>query len=162
MLSVREILKSKGTHYWSISPKATAYEALQLMADKDIGAILVMEHDKVIGIFSERDYARKVILRGKSSKETTVGELMSSPVVVVNPDDTLDQCMALMTVNKHRHLPVIDNDRVTGVVSIGDVVSAVITTQKITIRDLEQYICGGETLQEGGENTETAVSAGHA
>ena len=114
MFSVKEILKSKGSHYWSISPKATAYEALQLMADKDIGAILVMEHDKVVGIFSERDYARKVILRGKSSKETTVGELMSSPVVVVSQDDTLDYCMALMTVNKHRHLPVLDNDRVAG------------------------------------------------
>ena len=162
MFSVKEILKSKGSHYWSISPKATAYEALQLMADKDIGAILVMEHDKVVGIFSERDYARKVILRGKSSKETTVGELMSSPVVVVSQDDTLDYCMALMTVNKHRHLPVLDNDRVAGVVSIGDVVNAVITTQRMTIRDLEQYICGGEYVQIPGEKAGTAVSAGHA
>jgi predicted transcriptional regulator len=136
MSSVKEILKSKGTQYWSISPKATAYEALQLMADKDIGAILVMEHDKVVGIFSERDYARKVILKGKSSKETMVGELMTSPVVAVTPADTLDRCMALMTVYKHRHLAVLDNGRVTGVISIGDVVNAVIITQKITIRDL--------------------------
>jgi predicted transcriptional regulator len=136
MSSVKEILKSKGTQYWSISPKATAYEALQLMADKDIGAILVMEHDKVVGIFSERDYARKVILKGKSSKETMVGELMTSPVVAVTPADTLDRCMALMTVYKHRHLAVLDNGRVTGVISIGDVVNAVIITQKITIRRL--------------------------
>jgi signal-transduction protein with cAMP-binding, CBS, and nucleotidyltransferase domain len=162
MSSVREILKSKGTQYWSISPRATAYEALQLMADKDIGAVLVMERDRVVGIFSERDYARKVILRGKSSKETTVGELMSSPIVAVTPDDTLDRCMALMTVYKHRHLVVLDNNRVTGVVSIGDVVNAVITDQKITIRDLEQYICGGDYVQKPIEKAKTAASAGLA
>ncbi len=148
MLTVKEILESKGTHYWSISPKATVYEALQVMADKDIGAILVMEHNRVLGIFSERDYARKVILRGKSSKETTVAELMSSPVVTVTPDDAVEYCMALMTVKKHRHLPVVYKGVVTGVISIGDVVNAIISSQKVTIRDLEQYICGGGYIHD--------------
>lgn len=155
MFSVKQIIDGKGAYYFSISPKASVYEALQKMADRDIGALLVIENNRVIGIFSERDYARKVILKGRSSKETSVSELMSSPVVSVTPDDSIEYCMALMTVKKHRHLPVLDGEKILGVISIGDVVNAIISSQKVTIRDLENYICGSDFEKDAGERTES-------
>jgi CBS domain-containing protein len=142
MITVRKIMTSKGRDVWTISPHATAYEALQLMAEKDIGALPVIDDGQLVGVFSERDYARKVILKGKSSKETTVGELMTKPVFYITPDRTIEDCMALMTAIRGRHLPVIDNGRVIGVVSIGDVVNTIITEQKVAIRDLQNYITG--------------------
>ncbi|MDA8083042.1 MAG: CBS domain-containing protein [Nitrospiraceae bacterium] len=148
MTTVKQILDTKGRNYWSVAPKATVYEALQLMADKDIGALMVVEGRKVVGIFSERDYARKVILKGRSSKEMRVSELMTSPVFAVTPDHSVEDCMALMTAKKLRHLPVIDDNVLSGVISIGDVISAYISAQKITIRDLESFIYGTE-YQEG-------------
>lgn len=144
MTTVKQILDTKGRHYWSVAPKTTVYEALQLMAAKDIGALMVVEGRKVVGIFSERDYARKVILKGRSSKEMRVSELMTSPVFAVGPDHSVEDCMALMTAKKLRHLPVIDDNVVAGVISIGDVVNAYISVQKITIRDLESFMYGTE------------------
>lgn len=142
MLTVRKILDAKkGQIVWTISSKVTVYEALVLMAQKDIGALLVVDND-VVGIFSERDYARKVILKGRSSKETTVGELMSAPVVAIQPDATVYECMSLMTTRKHRHMPVVENGKLIGVISIGDVVNSIMSEQETTIRDLENFICG--------------------
>jgi CBS domain-containing protein len=143
MTTVRKLLESKPLDTWTIEPGATAYEALQVMAEKNVGALLVVENDELTGVFSERDYARKVILKGKSSKNTTVGELMTHPVYYVTPDMTIGDCMALMTEGRVRHLPVMEDRRVVGVVSIGDVVNRIITEQQITIRDLESYITGG-------------------
>jgi CBS domain-containing protein len=143
MTTVRKLLESKPQNTWTIEPGATAYEALQVMSEKNVGALLVLEDSKLVGVFSERDYARKVILMGKSSKNTTVGELMTHPVYYVTPDLTIGDCMALMTERRVRHLPVMENNRVVGVVSIGDVVNRIITEQQITIRDLESYITGG-------------------
>jgi CBS domain-containing protein len=143
MTTVRRLLESKPRDTWTIRPGATAYEALEIMSDKNVGALLVIRDDELVGVFSERDYARKVILRGKSSKNTTVGELMTAPVYFVTPDMTIGDCMALMTGRRVRHLPVMENRRVLGVVSIGDVVNRIITEQQITIRDLESFITGG-------------------
>jgi len=143
MNTVSEILKAKGRNIWSISPHATVYEALQLLADKDVGALLVIEEGKLVGIFSERDYARKVILKGKSSKETSVEELMTKEVLYVSPTDTIENCMALMTAKRIRHLPVLENDRLVGIVTIGDVVNQIISEQQFTIQELEKYIHGG-------------------
>jgi CBS domain-containing protein len=143
MTTVRKLLESKPLDTWSIEPGATAYEALQVMSEKNVGALLVVEGGELVGVFSERDYARKVILKGKSSKNTTVGELMTHPVYYVTPDMTIGDCMALMTEKRVRHLPVMENRRVVGVVSIGDVVNRIIIEQQITIRDLESYITGG-------------------
>jgi signal-transduction protein with cAMP-binding, CBS, and nucleotidyltransferase domain len=151
MITVRKILGTKGGGVWSIGPQRTAYEALQLMAEKDVGALLVMDHDEVVGVFSERDYARKVILKGKSSKSTFVAELMSTPVFYIEPDKTIEDCMALMTAKRMRHLPVIEKGALLGLVSIGDVVNALITAQKVTIRDLENYITGNEYAAEAGQ-----------
>lgn len=145
MFTVRHLLQSKGNHVWSISPKATVYEALELMAAKNIGAVLVMDGPKITGIFTERDYSRKVILKGRSSKATTVGELMTTEVLYVGPDDTLDNCMALMTDKRARHLPVIEAGKLAGLISIGDVVKAIISDREILIRELERYITGGHT-----------------
>lgn len=142
MKSVRELLSSKPQQVWSVSPSQSVFEALQLMAEKDIGAVLVIEDGQVVGIFSERDYARKVILKGKSSRETPVGELMTRDVLYVRPDQSAEECMALMT-NKHiRHLPVLEDNRLIGIVTIGDIVKAIISDQQFTIRELENYITG--------------------
>lgn len=138
-----DVLKTKDNNIWSISPQETAYKALELMADKNIGALLVIDEGKIVGVFSERDYARKVILKGKSSKETNVGELMSSPVFSINPEKSIEECMALMTASRNRHLPVIEDGKLVGIVSIGDVVNATIITQKIEIEDLKNYVTGG-------------------
>ncbi len=142
MYTVRQILKSKGHQIWSISPAASVYEALQLMAARDIGALVVVEADRLVGIFSERDYARKVILHGKSSRETRVEEIMTSRVAVVGPERTTEECMALMTDKHIRHLPVMEGERLIGLISIGDVVKAVISNQEFVITQLENYITG--------------------
>jgi CBS domain-containing protein len=143
MFIVRHILETKGYDVWSVNPETTIYEALQLLADKGIGAVLVMEDDALVGIFSERDYARKVVLEGKSSRTTPVREGMTARVIYVRPDQSVDTCMALMTEHHIRHLPVLDGNRVVGVISIGDVVKSVISEQANTIHHLETYITEG-------------------
>jgi CBS domain-containing protein len=145
MLKVMDVLKSKDNNIWSVSPQETVYKALEIMADKNIGALLVIDEGQIVGVFSERDYARKVILKGKSSKETNVGELMSSPVIYIYPEKSIEECMALMTATHHRHMPVIEYGKLIGLVSIGDVVNAIMTTQKIAIQDLNNYITGANT-----------------
>ncbi len=139
---IRNVLTSKGQRIYSIHPEASVYEALVLMAEKDIGALLVMEGTKLVGVFSERDYARKVILHGKSSKETLVREIMTPRVIYVRIDQTIEECMALMTEKHIRHLPVLDNQQVVGVISIGDVVKAIIAEQEFVIEQLGNYIMG--------------------
>lgn len=143
MKEVRDILARKGGQIWSVPPDATVFATLELMADKDIGAVLVMSGGKPIGIFSERDYARQVILKGKASKDTPVREVMTTRVVYVTADQTVDNCMALMTDKRVRHLPVLDGERVIGIVSIGDVVKAVISEKQFLIEQLEKYITTG-------------------
>ena len=136
------IVKTKGREVYSIASTATVYEALVLMANKRIGALVVMGGSELVGIFSERDYARKVILAGGSSKEMKVSEIMSHPVITVQPDSTVDECMQHMTDRRCRHLPVMDEGKVIGVVSIGDLVNWIISKQDQTIHDLEVYISG--------------------
>lgn len=148
MLKVIDVLKTKKNDIWSISSQETAYKALELMASKDIGAVLVIDKGKLVGIFSERDYARKVILKGKSSKETSVGELMTSRVYFIAPNMSIEACMALMTTSRSRHIPVIQDGELIGVVSIGDIVNAIIETQKIEIDDLKNYVTGGGYVSE--------------
>jgi CBS domain-containing protein len=140
---VAEILKAKGRDVWTVSSDSTVYDALQEMADKNVGALLVVEDDKLVGFFSERDYARKVILHGKASKDTLVKEIMSTEMFWVRPDQTVAVCMELMTNKRIRHLPVLDEGRLVGVISIGDVVKAVISEKEFTIQQLEQYIISG-------------------
>jgi CBS domain-containing protein len=142
------VLRAKGPGFHAIGPEATAYDALEIMAEKNIGAMLVVENGRLVGVFSERDYARKVILRGKSSKGTTVRELMSSPPITVNMDTSMRDCMVLMTENRIRHLPVMDKDLLWGVVSIGDVVNTIISEQEKAIEDMENYIAGNEYTRE--------------
>jgi len=137
-------LESKGYDIWSIAPQAPAYEAMQIMSEKDVGALLVIDDEEnLVGIFSERDYARKVILKGKSSKDTSVGELMTDVVFSIDPQDTIQDCMALMTTKHIRHLPVIKNERLIGIVTIGDVVNHIISSQELTIQQLERYVGEG-------------------
>lgn len=140
MKSVRQILAAKQHQLLSISPSATVYDALKTMSDFEIGALVVLDGEHLVGIFSERDYARKVILHGKSSKEIPVSEIMTRRVLCVGPEYTVDHCMALMTDKRVRHLPVLDHKRVVGVISIGDVVKEVISEQQSVIEQLEQYI----------------------
>jgi CBS domain-containing protein len=135
--------KHKGDDVWSIAPQATAFKALQIMAEKDIGALLVIDNGRVVGIFSERYYARKVILKGKSSKETSIGELMTKQVYHITPEKIVKECMSLMTTTRSRHMPVFENNKLIGVVSIGDVVNSIISDLKITIHDLKNYITRG-------------------
>ena len=136
------ILKNKGSQVYSIPPDVTVYEALEKMADKNVGALVVMDANELVGIFSERDYVRKVILKGRSSREMLVNEIMSSPVVTVNPRTTIDDCMHRMTDKRCRHLPVVEGEKVLGVVSIGDLVNWIIKEQDHTIHQLEEYITG--------------------
>ena len=143
MKTVREIIATKGGDIWTIPPDMTVFDALKTMADKNVGALLVLEGEAITGILSERDYARKVILHGKSSKELQVSEIMSSKVYFVSPTDNVDDCMALFTNKRVRHLPVLENQKLVGIISIGDVVKAVIADQEFTIRHLENYITGG-------------------
>ena len=140
MKTVTELLDGKTTRLLSISPEASVFEALQLMAAKDVGALVVLEGERLAGIFSERDYARKVVLVGKFSKETAVREIMTTKVLCVRPDQTVDQCMALMTEHRIRHLPVLDGSKVVGVISIGDVVKELLSEQQVIISQLESYI----------------------
>jgi CBS domain-containing protein len=142
MTTVRQVLQRKPPGVWTVGPDATVYEALTLMAEMNIGAVPVLEDGALVGIFSERDYARKVILMGRSSRETTVGELMSHPVVSVSPDIPIEACMALMTERHFRHLPVVEGGCLIGIVSIGDIGKAIIADQRIFIHDLESYITG--------------------
>ena len=140
--SVESILRYKGSEVYSITSQVTVYEALEQMADKNIGALVVMDGSDLVGVFSERDYARKVILKDRSSREMKVHEIMSSPVVTVNLKTTVDECMQRMTDRRCRHLPVVEGGRVVGVVSIGDLVNWIITAQDLTIHQLEDYITG--------------------
>lgn len=140
--SVDSILKQKPARVWSIAPKRSVYEAIHEMAEREIGALLVISEGALIGIVSERDYARKVILKGRSSKNTEVQEIMTSSVVCVTPAQSLDDCMALMTAHRIRHLPVVKDQQVIGVLSIGDLVKWIISAQAATIRHLEHYITG--------------------
>ena len=142
MKSVEKVLRTKGSEAWHIAPQATVYEALQLMSEKEIGSILVLEEGEVVGIFTERDYARKLILKGKFSKDTAVRELMTQEVLYVEPQNTIEDCMVLMTKNRVRHLPVMDNGKLAGIVSLGDMVKHIISEQESTIAQLEKYITG--------------------
>lgn len=143
-ITVKQVLRRKGHGYWAVSPAATAYEALEIMAEKDIGALLVIEEGNLVGIFSERDYARKVILKGKSSKTTPVSELMTCSPATVGPEATMKDCMALMKSRRIRHLPVMDGDALVGMVTVRDVVDTVISEQEEEIQELEHYITGDE------------------
>ena len=140
--TVSEILNAKGRQTWTVSPENTVLEAIQMMAEKNVGALLVLEGGKLIGIISERDYTRKVVLRGKASKDTPVKEILSGTIVHVSPSDSVEECMRLMTSHRVRHLPVLEGDNVTGVVSIGDLVNWIITAQTSTIHQLQTYISG--------------------
>ncbi len=142
MKTIKELLDKKGREIWSVGPDATVYEAIEVMADRGVGALMVMEGEKPAGIISERDYARKVILQGRSSKETHVREIMTSRLVHTSPDRSVEECMTLMTSNNIRHLPVMENDQLGGVISIGDLVKATISEQQSTIEHLERYING--------------------
>ena len=140
MKSVRQLLQSKGREIYSITPDARVFDALKLMAEKNVGALVVIEGGRLAGIISERDYARKVILLSKSSHDIAVREIMTGKVFTVNPDHTVEECMALMTGKRIRHLPVTEGERLTGVLSIGDLVKEVIAEQEQTIKQLESYI----------------------
>ncbi len=142
MRTVHHILQSKETIVWSVSPDATVFEALSIMAEKNIGALTVLDGAALAGIFSERDYARKVILKGKSSKEMQVREIMTSPVVSVAPATSIEECMKIMTEKHFRHLPVVAEGKLAGIISIGDVVKEIIADQRSTIDHLSGYITG--------------------
>jgi CBS domain-containing protein len=140
--TVSGILAQKGSTIWSIAPTAMVFDAIALMADKNIGALPVIDNDQLVGIISERDYSRKVILKGKSSKETCVEEIMTRELVTANPGDSVMECMRVMTEKRVRHLPVMEGAKMIGVLSIGDVVKWLISAQAATIDNLEQYITG--------------------
>lgn len=140
--SVRSVLRNKGQTIWSVTPEASVYEAIEIMASKSVGALLVIGEGKLVGVISERDYARKVILQGKSSKQTRVGEIMASPVIVAAPDSTVEDCLKIMTHHRIRHLPIVDHDQVAGIVSIGDLVKWIVSVQEETIHRLQDYITG--------------------
>ncbi len=140
MIRMKDILANKGCDVWSIGTNQTVFEALELMAEKEIGALLVMEEGKVKGLFSERDYARKVILKGRASRTTNINEVMTDKVICISPTDSAEECMALMTDKRVRHLPVVDNGKLVGLISIGDLVKEIISEQEFTIKVLEKYI----------------------
>jgi CBS domain-containing protein len=142
MKIVRNLLQEKGSNVWSVAPATPVYDALKLMAEKDIGALVVLEEDRLAGIFSERDYARKVILKGKASKDTPVKEIMTEQVVTVKPQQSLAECLALMSRKNIRHLPVMEEDQIMGILSIGDVVQAYISEQEDALQLLENRLMG--------------------
>jgi CBS domain-containing protein len=142
MITVKQLLKERTDCIWTIAPQDTVYKALEIMAEKNIGALVVVEKEKVVGMFSERDYARGVVLKGKSSKDTSVGELMDSNVCYVRPEQTIDECMALFTKKRVRHLPVLEMEKLVGLVSIGDAVKQYLEDREFHIQQLENYITG--------------------
>jgi len=143
MKLVKHILKLKGSEVWSVDPGSSVYDAVDFMAEKGIGALLVMESSRLIGIISERDYARQIILKGRASESTKVSEIMTTDMVTAGPEQDVGECMVLMTDRRVRHLPILEGTRVIGVISIGDLVNAIIAEQQSTIKDLEKYISGG-------------------
>ncbi len=142
MKTIKQLLAEKGSEIWSIGPQETVLQAIRDMAEKGIGALVVLDNGKLVGIISERDYARKVILRSKASHDTKVAEIMTTPVVCGRLDQTVDECMALITDKRVRHLPIIEQDQVIGVISIGDLVKSIIAEQQFVIEQLEHYISG--------------------
>ena len=140
--AISRVLRQKGDEIWSVAPDMTVYDALEIMADREIGALLVLEGGRLAGVISERDYARKVILQGRSSRDTAVGDIMTQGVVTVTPSHTVDECMKLMTELRVRHLPVTEGSQIAGVVSLGDLVKYVITAQQEEIQHLQAYIAG--------------------
>lgn len=142
MTTVRNVLQVKGYEIWSITPETLVFDALKVMAEKNVGALLVMEDKKLVGVFSERDYARKIVLKGESSHTSIVKNIMTSDVITVRPEQSIDECMALMTGKHIRHLPVVENQNVVGLISIGDIVKAIISEHEYTIKQLENYITG--------------------
>ena len=142
MKTIQQLLDEKDTGIWSVSPSDSVYDAVALMSEKDVGALLVLEDNKLCGLLSERDYARKIILKERSSKGTNVSDIMTEKVYTTFPDDTVENCMSVMTQKRFRHLPVVDKEsgNIVGMVSIGDLVKAIIEEQKFTIEQLEQYI----------------------
>jgi CBS domain-containing protein len=143
MITVRQLLRGKGHDVWHIAPDASVYDALKLMAEKGIGSLLVLDGEELVGIISERDYARKVVLKEKTTIDTPVKEIMTRKLVTLSPEQTIGECMSLMTDKRIRHLPVLENERLIGIISIGDVVKAIISQQEFMIEQLERYIEGG-------------------
>ena len=142
MPTIKDILKAKGHDVYSISPNAKVFDALELMADKGVGALVVLKERRIVGVISERDYARKVILMGKFSKDTPVQDIMTSEIICISPDQVPEGCLALMTDKHVRHMPVLENDQLVGIVSIGDLVKSIISDQKLRIDQLEHYVRG--------------------
>jgi len=142
MTKIKEILNNKGHQIWSIGPDASVYDAIHLMAEKEIGALLVMEHDKLLGVISERDYARQVILKGRSSEATQVKIIMTSEVITAGPEQTVDEGLGLMNRYRIRHLPIVEDEHVLGVISVGDLVNCILSEQQETIDQLGRYISG--------------------
>lgn len=142
-IPVSSLLHHKGSAVWSVSPDTSVFDAIKLMADKNIGALPVLNNGKLVGIITERDYTRKIALQGKSSKDTRVWEICSSQIIGVSPDESVEECMRLMTENRVRHLPVVENEKLLGIISIGDLVNWIISSQNSAIEQMEQYIAGG-------------------
>jgi len=142
MNTLNQLLQSKSREVWSIGPDASVYDAIHLMAEKGIGALVVLQDESLVGIISERDYARQVVLKDRSSKETLVKDIMSGKVIYADPDQTVDECLAVMTEKRIRHLPVMDGGQMVGLISMGDLVKTIIAEQKVTIDQLERYITG--------------------
>lgn len=140
MISVSQILKNKNNEIYSVTPATSVYDAIKLMSEKNIGALPVLENGVLCGIFSERDYARKIVLLNRKSQETPISDIMTSTVITIGPADTLDLCMEIMSSKKFRHLPVVNDNKLVGIISIGDVVTAIIESQKETINHLQNYI----------------------
>lgn len=143
MTTVDNLLKLKGSDIWSLTPDASVYEALEKMAEKNVSGLLILENNKLVGIFTERDYARKLVLKGRFSKDTKVSDLMTKNVLYVETENTVEDCMKLMTAKRIRHLPVLDNGKLVGIITIGDLVKQIISEQETTIHQLENYITGG-------------------
>ncbi len=142
MKRIQTLLKKKGYDVWSIAPDASVYDAIHLMAEKAVGALIVMDGQKLVGVISERDYARKIILEGRSSENTKISEIMSSEVITIGPDNRIEECMEIMTERRIRHLPVLDGNEVLGVISLGDLVKYIIAEQQFVIEQMERYING--------------------
>jgi CBS domain-containing protein len=142
MKTVRDILEVKGHSVWRVPFEATVFDALQMMAEKEVGALVVVDGPSPVGIISERDYARKIVLHGRASPTTLVNEIMTSPVLFTHPNQPIEECMAIMTDKRIRHLPVMESGKLVGIISIGDLVKTIIADQKFTIEQLERYITG--------------------